>query len=157
STPPDLEKVINRCVRKDPERRFQHMADIKVALQELKEESDSGMLPGTAPAVRSSRRLWFWASAAVVIVTVAVAAWLFRATAGKPQAAPEVIPLTSYEGVELSPSFSPDGNQVVFSWNGEKQDNFDIWVKLIGSPTPLRLTTDPAVDINPAFAPDGRS
>ena len=34
-----------------------------------------------------------------------------------------------------SPSFSPDGNQVAFSWNGEKQDNFDIYVKLIGSPT----------------------
>ena len=25
--PPDLEKIINRCLRKDPERRFQHMAD----------------------------------------------------------------------------------------------------------------------------------
>ena len=28
--PPDLEKIINRCLRKDPERRFQHMADVKV-------------------------------------------------------------------------------------------------------------------------------
>jgi Tol biopolymer transport system component len=28
----------------------------------------------------------------------------------------EVIPLTTYAGFELSPSFSPDGNQVVFSW-----------------------------------------
>jgi Tol biopolymer transport system component len=45
----------------------------------------------------------------------------------------------------------------VFSCNGEKQDNTDIYVKLIGSPTHLRLTTDPADDIKPAFSPDGRS
>jgi Tol biopolymer transport system component len=46
---------------------------------------------------------------------------------------------------------------VAFSWNGEKQDNFDIYVKLIGSPTPERLTTDPAEDMSPAFSSDGRS
>jgi hypothetical protein len=46
---------------------------------------------------------------------------------------------------------------VAFSWNGEKQDNFDIYLKLIGSPTPERLTTDPAEDVSPAFSPDGRS
>ncbi len=75
----------------------------------------------------------------------------------KPAAVPEEFPLTSYAGSEKSPSFSPDGNQVVFSWNGEKQDNSDIYLKLIGSPTPERLTTDPAEDISPAFSPDGRS
>ena len=68
-----------------------------------------------------------------------------------------MVPLTSYAGIERSPSFSPDGNQVAFSWNGEKQENFDIYVKLIGSPTPVRLTTDPADDVSPAFSPDGRS
>ena len=48
-----------RCLRKDPERRFQHMDDVKVALEELKEESDSGTLePAAAP--RPKRR-WAWA------------------------------------------------------------------------------------------------
>ena len=42
ATPRDLEKIINRCLRKDPGRRFQHMDDLKVELEELKEESDSG-------------------------------------------------------------------------------------------------------------------
>jgi Tol biopolymer transport system component len=46
---------------------------------------------------------------------------------------------------------------VAFSWNGKKQDNTDIYIKLIGSPTPLRLTTDPAEDISPVFSPDGGS
>ena len=61
--------------------------------------------------------------------------------------APEMLPLTSYAGSEECPNFSPDGNQVAFSWNGEKQDNADIYIKLIGSPNYVRLTTDPADDI----------
>ena len=155
--PPDLEKIINRCLRKDPGRRFQHMGDVKVELEELKEDSSSSTLAGTPPAVRPARRMWVWAGAAIMVAAIAVAVWLFRGTDKKPAAAPEVVPLTSYAGSERSPSFSPDGNQVAFSWNGEKQDNFDIYLKLIGSPTPERLTTDPAEDVSPAFSPDGRS
>jgi Tol biopolymer transport system component len=57
----------------------------------------------------------------------------------------------------LQPSFSPDGNQVAYSWNGEKQDNWDVYVKLIGTPgPPLRLTTDPRPEWSPAWSPDGR-
>ncbi len=67
-----------------------------------------------------------------------------------------MVPLTAYTGSELYPSFSPDGNQVAFAWNGDKQDNFDIYVKMVGAVTPLRLTTDPAPDDNPAWSPDGR-
>jgi len=155
-SPHELERIINRCLRKDPARRFHHMQDLKVELEELKEESDSGKVAGT-PAAHPTHRSWLWAGAAFIVVAMAVAVWLFRGTAQKPGAPLEVIPLTSYEGSEQSPSFSPDGNQVVFSWNGEKQDNFDICVKLIGSPTHLQLTTDPGEDFSPAFSPDGRS
>jgi serine/threonine protein kinase len=160
--PQELEKIIDRCLRKDPGWRFQHMGDVRVELGELKERSGkvAETLPAR-PASRSSalqaRRRWIWAGAALVVVAIAIAAWLFRGTATNPTAAPEVVPLTSYAGFEYSPSFPPDGNQVAFSWNGEKQDNFDIYIKLIGSPIPVRLTTDPVEDVSPAFSPDGRS
>ena len=51
--PSDLEKVILRCLRKDPQRRFQHIDDVKVALQDIKEESDSGA-GASAPAARTA-------------------------------------------------------------------------------------------------------
>src|SRR5262249_12806232 len=121
------------------------------------EEPDSGRLAGTTPVVRPARRAWAWAGAAALVAVLAVAAWVFRGHVGKRAAAPEVVPLTSYPGFEACPSFSPDGHQVVFSWNGEKQDNYDIYIKLIGSPTPMRLTTDPADDVSPAISPDGGS
>jgi len=42
TVPRDLEKIIRRCLRKDLERRFQSMKEVRIALEELKEESDSG-------------------------------------------------------------------------------------------------------------------
>jgi eukaryotic-like serine/threonine-protein kinase len=153
----DLDRIINHCLRKDPGRRFQHTDDLRVELEELKEESDSGKLAGTPTGLQSARRTWLWAGAALVVVAMAYVTWFIRGGPRKPQAALEVLPLTSFAGFEASPSFSPDSNQVVFSWDGEKQDNIDIYVKLVGSPTPQRLTTDPAEDVSPAFSPDGRS
>jgi Tol biopolymer transport system component len=66
------------------------------------------------------------------------------------------IPLTSYPGIELSPTFSPDGTQVAFSWDGGSQDNFDIYVKLVDRSDAVRLTSNPASDRSPAWSPDGR-
>ena len=37
------------------------------------------------------------------------------------------VPLTSYLGVEEHASFSPDGSQVPFSWDGKNQDNHDVY------------------------------
>jgi Tol biopolymer transport system component len=55
----------------------------------------------------------------------------------------------------VDPAFSPDGRSVAFSWNGEKQENFDIYVMPVGSQTPVRLTDDHARDVSPAWSPDG--
>jgi Tol biopolymer transport system component len=57
----------------------------------------------------------------------------------------------------MQADFSPDGSQVAFVWNGEKEDNFDIYVKLLGSDALLRITSDPAPDFSPAWSPDGGS
>ena len=66
------------------------------------------------------------------------------------------VPLTSYPGLECCPSFSPDGSQVAFTWKGPKQDNSDIYVKLVGTENAVRLTNDPTLDFGPAWSPDGR-
>jgi Tol biopolymer transport system component len=158
SLPRELEKLITRCLRKDLNRRFQHMDDVKIALEELKQESDSGQLAGAAPGVSAKRRprKFVWAAALVpVLVIASLAVWRFSRTTEPAQAPLRVVPLTSYPGNESYPSFSPDGKEVVFSWDGEKRDNTDIYRKLIPAEEPLRLTKHPAPDINPAWSPDG--
>ncbi len=68
--PHDLEKVITRCLRKDLDRRFQNMADVRVALTELKEESDSGKLNAAEAPARPRKRRSLWPGLAVVAVIV---------------------------------------------------------------------------------------
>lgn len=68
---------------------------------------------------------------------------------------PRLIPLTSSVGVEGGPSFSPDGKQVVFHWDGVDRKAFNIYVKSVGSEDLLRLTEGPEQDRNPAWSPDG--
>jgi eukaryotic-like serine/threonine-protein kinase len=151
--PPELDRVLARCLRKDPARRFQVMADLKVALEELREESDSGRLTAGVPAP-ARKRPWLWAAAGAVVVLALAGAWLWRRPAsGLPET---LVPVTSYPGAQFYPSFSPDGRQIAFTWGGENADNYDIYVKLVGETNALRLTTDPAADSYPVWAPDGK-
>lgn len=153
--PADLDKLIGRCLRKDPGRRVQSMADLKVALEDLEEDSKSS---GAAMPVRPKRLPWLPAGmAAALLVAGGVAYWLTRAKATQTEAPVAAVPLTGNQGLEGAPSFSPDGSQVAYQWNGPKEDNFDIYVKLIGPGAPLRLTTDPAFDRAPVWSPDGRT
>ncbi len=153
SVPGEFERIVMRCLRKDAARRQQHMTDVKVLLEELKEESESGELR-TAPASKTRlHRRWVMIVALVLTIGIGAALWLARTREGPP---PRVVPLTTFAGIENAPSFSPDGNQVVFTWNGEKQDNLDLYVKMIGSATTLRLTNDPTPKGFPAWSRDGR-
>ncbi|MCU1272886.1 MAG: serine/threonine protein kinase [Bryobacterales bacterium] len=157
--PHDLEIILNRCLRKDPARRFQHMADVKIALEELKDQCDSGTLPSLVrPAPRATGRLYVWvAGLAAVLILAGSAAWMRFFLRRPPAAAMSTAPLITYRGLLQHPSFSPDGNQVAFGWTGETGNNWDIYIKLIGPGPPIRLTTDPAPDYSPSFSPDGRS
>jgi Tol biopolymer transport system component/tRNA A-37 threonylcarbamoyl transferase component Bud32 len=154
--PRDLERIILRCLRKEPERRFQHMTDVKVELQEVKEESDSqAVAPGGGAVARHRAwRRWLALGAAGLLILGTVAAvtlWRLRRPELPP---PTVVQLTPTRRAG-SGSFSPDGSQIAFASAGEKGDNWDIWLKLVGEAEARRLTTDPAAESAPAWSPDG--
>jgi Tol biopolymer transport system component len=153
SVPRDMEKVILRCLQKDLDRRFQQMQDVKIELQEIKEESDSRPVAAQAPAWRHR---WWLAAALGGASLLVVAVWLRWRPRGIELPSPRQVSLNSVLGREVSPSFSPDGGQIAYAWDGEKGDNWDIYLKMIGSPEIRRLTTDPTPDCAPSWSPDGR-
>jgi Tol biopolymer transport system component len=111
-----------------------------------------------APALRGPFGIVSFRASSLLLalgIGLALAFWLWsRAT---PSPVVSVTPLTTYLGFERCPSFAPDGERIAFSWDGEKQSNFDIYVKQVGVADPLRLTSDPRPDISPAWSPDGRT
>jgi len=107
--PAEFERIIGRCLKKDPGRRFQHMDDLKVALEEIREESGFGALP----APRSRILL----PVAIGILVVAILGgrmwWLTRSPTVKSPSGPALIRLTSDPGLSSEPSLSP------VSWEGD--------------------------------------
>ena len=154
AVPLELERIISRCLRKDLNRRFQHMGDVRVALLELKDESGSGShsrvsQAATKPVLSPLRLI---ALSALLLTSISGALYWFHR---EPPSPPRVVPFTSAPGSEKQPSFSPDGTRVAYSWDGINQDNLDIYVKQIDFAVPLRLTAHPWSDYQPKWSPDG--
>ncbi|HSQ79510.1 MAG TPA: protein kinase [Candidatus Bathyarchaeia archaeon] len=153
--PPDVGTVLVRCLRKDPQRRWQNMADLRVVLQDLKDDSESGRLRRPEAAAKGRRipaLIWIGLSAALAIAAGAL--WLLRPKAGGPVEY-EITRMTFDSRVSWSPSFSPDGKMFVYSSNRGGPGRFDIWLQQVAGGAPLRLTTDGANNSFPCFSPDG--
>jgi len=68
-----------------------------------------------------------------------------------------IVPFTTFPGFEIGPSFSPDGNEIVFSWFGyEKEYQFDLYIKQVGQEHVVQLTHHPAAFLGASWSPDGR-
>ena len=158
-TPQELEQAVKKCLEKDPDLRYQSAADLRTDLKRIKRDSspvDTGRISETKRN-RSSHSLWILAVGLLVLALVAVGLYLLR---DKPPGTAQninIVPLTSYSGAELYPTFSPDGNEIAFAWNGgEAGSKFDLYRKQIGSEKAIKLTDHPARWMVPAWSPDGR-
>ncbi len=155
--PHDLEKVITRCLRKDPERRFQNMSDLKVELAELREESESGSLTrGTTSAAKYRSRRWWWAGATVMILAgLALYAWLWLRPVPYQLPSWHLRQLTSDDAVSLWGTLSPDGKLMAFVSDRVGRGQMDLFIQQVSGGSPVRLT-DGKQKVNAiAFAPDG--
>ena len=103
-TPPQMEQVIHRCLRKDPDQRFQTMKEVQVALGALKHESDSGMLYRTRAGMdawpkpkRSPVPLMIGAGVALAVLAIAGggAWWWTHRTSALPAAEPAQNPVAA--------------------------------------------------------------
>lgn len=115
-------------------------------------------LPVTPPKASREQHRIGWAALSVC-VGLAATVGLWIANSGNEATAPPAVPvpLTSYPGYQLFPTFSPEGTRVAFSWDEPGKRPSSIYVKMIGPGEPVRLTTSPNWDFAPAWSPDGRS
>jgi len=121
--PPELDRIISRCLKKDPDRRWQTMADVKVALEELRDEVDSSKVgPGVAlPVQRRAPRARLWAGVGVLAGVLLGVALRVSYEQRYPRSTdpPSFQRLTFRRGDVTSAKFAP-GETVVYSaeWDG---------------------------------------
>jgi serine/threonine protein kinase len=135
---PPLEKVVERCLEKKPEDRFQSTRDLAFALEALSGASTTShpelstapnLDLSTSPAVSapSSQRSWKTLAVAAVLAAVACSFGAFilgkRAGTTPPLSYQR---LTFSRGTVWNARFAPDGQTVVYSarWNGSPLDVF---------------------------------
>jgi len=127
--PPELDRIIGRCLKKDPDRRWQTMADVKVALDELREEMDSSNfgLAGPAPRTRTMPRIRLWAGAGLLAgILLGLGLRIsYEQRFTPPTEPPSYRRLTFRRGDVTSAKFAP-GDTVVYSaeWDGSPSTLF---------------------------------
>jgi Tol biopolymer transport system component len=157
-TPPALERVVKRCLAKDPEDRWQNAADLKSELKWIAEGgSQSGVpAPVAASAARRRSAVAPWAAAAVLAALgFAAGRFLHRA------------PDTAFtrSSIDLPPQMeldrwstlilSPDGTMLAFAATGSEGKR-QLWVRRMDSFAVQPLPgTDEAM--SPFWSPDSRS
>jgi len=162
--PLELDRILAKCLEKDPRERYQSTEDLAVDLKRLGRDVESGSAPSYASLVelqrppRSSRAArWIWPTVGLSVLVLTMAAWLFVGRSQPSSPLPRTVPLTSLPGVEGDPALSPDGNQVAYTWDGGgERTSTQLYVRLIDGGDPLQLTRGPDDVATPAWSPDGR-
>jgi len=155
--PEELQKIVARCLRKDPDRRTRHIDDVKLALEDLHSDSESGRIVAPSrPAPASSRHTVLVGAIAVAVLAAAGFAFLrWRTPTASPTRA-DWVQITDLPDSVSQPALSPDGRMVTFvrgpqTFFGPGQ----IYIKMLPSGDPVQLTRDDTLKMSPVFSPDG--
>lgn len=122
--PRELERIIARCLRKDPKERWQSMSDLKVTLEDLLADLESNQL--TRPVLMARRRSAWWVWALLIVLVAATAgATYFTVRARKPEPV-SYQRLTFRRGDITGARFAPGGQTIVYSaaWEGAPSEIF---------------------------------
>jgi serine/threonine protein kinase len=116
--PDELERIIDKCLEKDRDLRYQHASDLRTDLKRLRRDTSSGVsVAGPASLVGGRRRTAGVAVAAGAVVVTALVGWLASRQAAEPPAGPvEITPFTTDGGYKSWPALSPDGEKVAYVW-----------------------------------------
>jgi len=155
-TPPALDRLVQTCLAKEPEDRFQTAHDVKLQLQWIAEGGSQAGAPAVVASRRKTREKIAWATAGVLALAAALLAVGFvrRAPSPEPPMRFQVMPPDGLSGIE-TPKISPDGKFVAFSATGENGKT-QIWLRPLESLEQHPIPGTEGASFRPFWSPDSR-
>jgi serine/threonine protein kinase/Tol biopolymer transport system component len=138
--PPALQRVVHRCLEKNPEQRFQSASDLAFALDALSATSEPITSSVSAPAKRTQNWAWLAATGLIIVILAGLVSW-WRT----PQAVPQitsVVQLTNDGVSKMGTSLASDGSRLYFT-EGEDLGWQLVQVSVTGGETAPLTTTVP--------------
>ncbi len=154
-SPPLLEKIVRKCLAKDPARRWQSASDLIEALEWIRGGAGDSVI--AAPAPPASARWKAVAASAIALALVALilaGLMFFRKPDDAPLWVSLIPPDTNFTPVTTL-ALSPDGKQIIFGAPNATGAN-SLWVRSIDS-AEARELPGTSGGILPFWSPDGRS
>ncbi len=153
-TPPALDRVIQKCLAKDPDDRWQTAQDLSAELKWIADGGSQIGAPAPVVARRKSRERGAWIAAGVLgVITLALGARLLTIRDVRPD--PVRFSFVPPKDVALEwPQISPDGRRIAFV-GVDPQGKRSIWVRPIASFDAVHLESTDGVG-RPFWSPDSR-
>ena len=159
-TPRQFERVVNTCLNKNPDERWQSAGDLRRELEWIRDASTTRETPATPPQ-RTRRRMLNIAAVTLVAIAAAVAAFFVaRATAPPPArlvssiSAPKNARFLVTGDAAGPVTLSPDGRMAAFTANDGK--DVDLWVQSLETGVNTRLAGT-AGAMFPFWSPDSKT
>jgi eukaryotic-like serine/threonine-protein kinase len=138
--PPGLDRLVRKCLAKDPDARWQSASDVTDELRWLSSGSGATGVATTEQPSHQWRRVWpWWAVAAVMMMIAAAATIWYRARSSQ---APRPVEVThrqvTFAGTVLNAALSPDGQTVAYA-TGQEGRAMQLLVRDVRGGRPLEL------------------
>jgi Tol biopolymer transport system component/predicted Ser/Thr protein kinase len=155
--PPQLEDIINKSLEKDRNLRYQHASEMGADLQRLKRDTSSGQTaPHAIPAATAgkSRRAIYAATAAVVVVAIAVGTYFWRTRPRGFNLQNMKIAQVTTTGNAGAAALSPDRRYIVYVLHDGADQS--LWVQQLATGSNVQiLAPEQAQFVGVSFSPDG--
>ena len=160
----DLQRIIRRCLNKDPDKRYQSIKDVALELRELSQGSSVSRSLGSptvatttgtseSKTTNRSRRLRpIFLGSGLLLLIAAGGYWLWNRTSRSVTATQQRL-VSTFSGSHRSATFSPDGQRIAFISDAAGVPQ--VWITNLSGGSPTQITYGQERAAHPRWSPKG--